>query len=105
MAVWTQAVSCFGQNSLHAGMGVLSSTFSSVSLRPRWRDFGGRIVNRVAGPLGREANKDTKSLLRHNLRLGEAEGKSCYFVLPGYVQSSPATTAAGQTQKWDLFHI
>lgn len=81
-AAWSQAGAWFGQNSLRTGVGVLSSTFSSVSRRPRWWDYGEGRVTRVAGPLGREASRDTKSQLRRNSRPGEAAGKSCYFELP-----------------------
>lgn len=42
VGVWSQAVSRFGQNSSHTGVGVLSSPFSSVPRRPRWWNFGGR---------------------------------------------------------------
>lgn len=81
-AAWSQAGAWFGQNSLRTGVGALSSTFSSVSRRPRWWGFGGGRVTRVAGPLGRGVNRDTKSQLRRNSRPREAAGKSCYFELP-----------------------
>lgn len=76
-AAWSQAGAWFGQNSLCTGVGALSSTFSSVSRRPRWWDCGGGACH----PGGRSTREGSEQGHEESVKAQLQTGRGCGEVM------------------------
>lgn len=76
-AAWSQAGAWFGQNSLRTGVGVLSSTFSSVSRRPRWWDCGGGACH----PGGQSTREGSEQGHEESVKAQLQTGRGCGEVM------------------------